>query len=342
VFSGLGVAPVDGEPVQHILSVLVEGEANEEGYAPRVNFNINEDTVRLFDAIPEVGTTVTGFYNALMPMTMIYPPNHNAVVFAVQGTGGIMVDRFDEQFLSSDGSMFIHISDNVTITLQDGTAFEGSHNDLIGRALVIEYGHMMYSFPAQATPARIIVLFERAVHPIHYFTEEELAMLDGDGFIQPDSSWQGGLLLTEEDLDIFWSNMIDPETVQVFVNGEPVNMPTPFVNREAGAVMVPVAYIAEALGYPVIGEGEELIIGRGSIITVGVDSYHYNRMASVALGAAPELHDGVVFVPLHFFGNVFPYGAFIQDGDIFVQSEMFEADGGIEIAPADPLDSTDE
>jgi len=65
-------------------------------------------------------------------------------------------------------------------------------------------------------------------------------------------------------------------------------------------------------------------------------------MASVELGAAPELHDGVVFVPLHFFGSVFPYGAFIQDGDIFVQSDLFEADGGIEIASADPLDSTDE
>ena len=53
-----------------------------------------------------------------------------------------------------------------------------------------------------------------------------------------------------------------------------------------------------------------------------MDSYHYNRMAPVSLGAAPELVDGVVFVPLHFFGNVFPDGAQIADGNILINSEL--------------------
>jgi hypothetical protein len=134
-----------------------------------------------------------------------------------------------------------------------------------------------------------------------------------------DTSWQGGLQLTQEDLDIMWDNML-AEDVQVFVNGEVLeDIPAPFVNREAGFVMVPVAYIAEALGYDTYKlSDDELMVGR-SMITIGVDSYHYNRMAPVELWAAPELHDDVFFVPLHFFGHVFPYAGYISDGHVFVR-----------------------
>lgn len=126
------------------------------------------------------------------------------------------------------------------------------------------------------------------------------------------------LQLTQEDLDILWDNMLDPETVQIFVEGEAIDAPTPFVNREAGFVMVPVIPIAEALGYNVLVEGDEIMIGRVTILTIGKDHYYYGRAMATQLGAAPELHDDVVFVPLHFFGHVLPIQAYMVDGNISV------------------------
>lgn len=150
-----------------------------------------------------------------------------------------------------------------------------------------------------------------------YLTQMDLGG-DPNGYVEIDD-WTGGLLLTQEDLDIMWDNMLVPD-VQVIVDGESIDAPAPYVNREAGTVMVPVTYIAEALGYSVVVEDDEIIIGRGSIITVGVNNYHYNRMAPVELLAAPEIHDGTVFVPLDFFGQVFPAFGFIEYGNVVIRS----------------------
>lgn len=141
--------------------------------------------------------------------------------------------------------------------------------------------------------------------------------IDGDAYITPEHPT---LQLTQEDLDIMWDNMLNPETVQIFINGEAIDAPTPFINREAGFVMVPVAAVAEALSYDVFGEGDEIMIGRGTSFTIGEDYYFYGRMAGIPLGTAPELHDNVVFVPLHFFGTIFPDEAYMADGDIFINN----------------------
>ena len=137
--------------------------------------------------------------------------------------------------------------------------------------------------------------YVEAVHPIHILTPEELEQLH--------------------------ASMFDPETVQVIIDGNAVSMPTPFVNRETGLVMLPVAYVAEALGYTVVHEGEDVVIGPGITFTVGVDSYAFARMAPVELGGAPELLDGVLFVPWNFFGEVLPgIAAYIADGNIIINS----------------------
>ena len=317
IMSALGPPPVDGQPVWHGLSVLVEGEVDADGYAPRVNFSLTEDTVRLLGGDDlwgniEIGMTVTGFYDATLPVPLIYPPHFNAVAFA-RGNAGVRVDRFDENFLSSDGSLFIHIGEDTEIVFQDGTAFEGERDDLVGRALVVLYDIVLDSFPQQTSPVKVIVLFERAEHPA-----------------MPDISWEGGFQLSQEDIDAMWDGLFDPETVKVIVEGEAVEMPTPFINREAGFIMVPAAYIAEALGYVVTGEGFDTVIGRygepGGIVAFveGLDAYMIGRIETISLGAAPEVVDGVLFVPLHFFGMVLPEAGFVMDGNIFIEKMIIE------------------
>ena len=143
------------------------------------------------------------------------------------------------------------------------------------------------------------------------------------------------LTLSPEEVEMILSGTFDPETVQVIVNDEVVPMPKPLLNIEAGTVMLPVSYIAEALGYTVYGEGYDLVIGPGITFIIGEDRYHFGRMAPVELGAAPELHDGVIFVPWNFFGAVLPNtAAYAMDGNIYVRGGDFideTSDGAIEI-----------
>ena len=139
--------------------------------------------------------------------------------------------------------------------------------------------------------------------------------------------------LTEEELSALWDSMFDPETVQIIVDGEAIEAPAPFVNRETGLPMLPVTYIAQALGYPVYIDDQDPVIvtiGRGITFTVGIDSYNYMRMAPIQLHAPPEMHEGVVFVPKHFFGEVMPVAAYIMDGNIFISSDQVIG-GSIEI-----------
>jgi hypothetical protein len=326
---------------------MIENGEFEEMYVETVNFVVDQGTLLLPDVELELGMPITGFYESNLPVILIYPPQHHARVLvnwlalsdSFSDVGSYVVDRFDADLKAfyHPLQLVINVDEDdapeTEIIFEDGLPFEGDLSELENRALVVLSGPLptpVYDADDDAdqvvnvVPHKIIILFERAVPPILFLTEEELAMIENGEFIQPDDSWHGGLLLTQEDLDIMWDNMLDPETVQVIVNGEAVEMPTPFINREAGFVMVPVAYIAEALGYPVVGEGEELMIGLGTTFTIGVDSYFIARMAPIELGAAPEMHDGVIFVPLHFFGQVFPDGGYVMDGNIFVTSFQVE------------------
>jgi len=304
-----------------------------------VVFNVDHHTFLLAEDRLEIGAEVVGFYDGFLPVMLIYPPHYHARVLAP-----VYSDEFrysvdvnfithvqegpymGEVSLTMGGSgrqivlYIIQDGDNTEVVLQDGTPFEGGLTYLENRSVVFVRND-------ENDSNKIVVLFERAVHPIHYLTEEELAMIeageDGEGWhdgqgIGFDDSWSGGLQLTQEDLDIMWDNMLAPDA-QIIVNGTALeSAPAPFVNREVGAVMLPVAAVSEALGYNVVGEGAEVVIGPGIIFRVGVDDYFFARMAPVQLGAAPELHDGVLFVPMQFFYNVMPGVAYINYGHVIV------------------------
>ncbi|MCL2285331.1 MAG: copper amine oxidase N-terminal domain-containing protein [Firmicutes bacterium] len=126
----------------------------------------------------------------------------------------------------------------------------------------------------------------------------------------------GPALLSPEDLDMLWSGTFDPETVQIIIHDEAIDAPTPFIDSQAGTVMLPLVAIAEALGYTVADEGEEVIIGPGTIVTAGVNSYSRGREAARELTSAPIIVDGVMFVPWEFFQEILSYAAMASDGNI--------------------------
>lgn len=77
-----------------------------------------------------------------------------------------------------------------------------------------------------------------------------------------------------------------------------------------GKLMVPLRELAEGqLGLKVVwnGENKSVEVGDGpqhTIVYIGKDSYYRQRMAPEELGAAPEVKDGVTYVPVEFFTEI--------------------------------------
>jgi len=286
-----------------------------------------------------VGNEITGFFENLPFMPMIYPPQHNAVAVIEPHTATL--DRFqptdifgDNNFINSANDLVLVLDDisEIEIIFQDGTPFEGELYELADRKLVAYHTFVAMSFPGQTVPQKIVILFERAIHPVHEFSPEELEELEmGVLGLFDGSSSNMMAQLSPEELYAFWSSLIDPETVQIIVDDVVIDAPTPFVNLQTGSIMLPVATIAEAMGINVVGEGADVVIGAGITFTVGVDSYFIGRMAPITLGTAPELVEGVLFVPDSFFKVILPGDVLLVDGDVWVRSSVdYEFGGDVE------------
>lgn len=120
-----------------------------------VNFIVNPGTYVVDSELIVPGDMITGFYNALAPTPMIYPPQYRALVLAINKPGQtIKVDFFDQQLVSRDGMLQLHLGPDVVTQLENGQYFMG---DPANRYLIVIYGASTRSIPAQTTPERIIV-----------------------------------------------------------------------------------------------------------------------------------------------------------------------------------------
>lgn len=271
----------DGKPVEGKFYVLVE---NDEG--GEMNFIVSEDTVRVQDGKLIAGEKLTGWYDATRPAIMIYPPQQPAVAIVLgELTDGksVHVDRFDNDLLSYDSQLKLNMSDDVEIVLANGDAFDG---DLADRKLIVIYGPVTMSIPAQTTPIKIIVLYED---------------------------------ITAEPLPIDHAMFLG-ENPEYVVDGEKIDAPAPHINDD-NVLMVPLKDIAEALGYEVTydEEAKTMRLGNATTVTVGENSYIVGRMAPIELNAAPELVDGELYVPLNYFTTVLGMNnAYVLEGQIVI------------------------
>ena len=274
----------------------------------QTRFLVDVQSALLIDGELAEGMDLVGWFDSTMPAPMIWPPQHRAVVLMEESPYNVFLTRFYENdgvLVSGDGIHSLDITDETGIILADGNPFEG---ELDGRKLLVEF----YEEGRVLSPARITVLFEVAVHPIHYFSDEELAEIGEIGISS------GPALLSPEDIEAMWSSMFDPETVQIIVKDEVLDAPKPFTCSTAGTIFLPVVAIAEALGYTVTDDGSEVIIAPGSIVTEGVNSYFRGREAARELTAAPVRHDGALFVPWEFFHEILSGAAYVVDGNVHV------------------------
>lgn len=122
----------------------------------------------------KVGDKFNGFYDATLPVIMIYPTQYTAVAFTVNfpDTKNIKVDVFNDDLTSSDNQLKLNVSDKTEVELKNGEVYTGG---LKGKTLAVIYTFTTRSIPAQTTPEKIIVLDdsteqEEVVNPISFIT----------------------------------------------------------------------------------------------------------------------------------------------------------------------------
>lgn len=121
-----------------------------------VNFVLSPATYVVDFETLSVGTRCTFWYSMDAPMPLIYPPQYNAVVAAVQKNGRMInVGYYDTSFVNEDQTLQLNLDKNVEVRTTNNQYFQGSpanHN------LVVTYDNSTRSIPAQTTPLRIVVL----------------------------------------------------------------------------------------------------------------------------------------------------------------------------------------
>ncbi|PGS03566.1 hypothetical protein [Bacillus pseudomycoides] len=131
----------------------------DNGYGTLTNFVVKPNTYFIDYAAVVVGDKVTGFYDANVPVPLIFPPQFQAIVIAKYiPYQNVKVDNFNEQLESSDGKLKLNISPSTQILLTNGQFFTGN---LTNRNLIVIYGLTTMSIPAQTTPYKIIVLCQK-------------------------------------------------------------------------------------------------------------------------------------------------------------------------------------
>jgi len=131
---------------------------------------ISGDTVFPFADSFDVGDVVRGWYVTSAPMIMIWPPQYNIAVLAVDipDDVNIKVDRFYAwgedgmgQMISQDEMLVFTADDDTEIVLADGIEF--TDGELQGRRIVVIYGMSTRSIPEITVAQKLIVLFENIV-----------------------------------------------------------------------------------------------------------------------------------------------------------------------------------
>lgn len=122
-------------------------------------FTVSDETYRTNEEKIEIGSIVTGYYDAKLMTIMLYPMQYIAeVIDVVKADYNVKVDYFDRKLVSSDGKLKIHIDSNIPVINEDGTVYKGRP---IKKNLVVIYGNSTKSIPAQTHPIKIVVLSDK-------------------------------------------------------------------------------------------------------------------------------------------------------------------------------------
>jgi len=286
-----------------------------EGEYGYFDFVIDNNTFIMGEA-PEVGDTIMGFYDTSLPVPMIYPPQHTAVVLVNhdEDLPRVIVDRFNDEWISSGNQFRLNINEDTEIVFPGGDVFEGDKEELIGRKLVVEFTISHRDIPETIpNPQRITVLYERAVHPTididwdydGYDNGYGISAFDND--LWQDFEWQGHDLT--EDID--WSEYDIIITINGLSQGVP-NARYATMGESELPNYVPLRAITEMLGFTPEWNAErrEITVGspRGEItLRIGSPYYSIEYVSFTYTLDPPVIINNMTYVPVLFFREVFGF-----------------------------------
>lgn len=120
-----------------------------------VNFIAGPDTYFVNHETVQVGDWITGYYDGDVPVILIYPPQYQALIIVIESPYyQVKVDYFDENLVSSDGTIKIDLASDTPILLTNSQTFTQRP---ARKNLIVSYGPATNSIPAQTTPYEIVV-----------------------------------------------------------------------------------------------------------------------------------------------------------------------------------------
>lgn len=120
------------------------------------NFIVSADTYVPGQTRLRPGMPVTAFYDAALPVPLIFPPRYQAVVIARRNPGEtIFAGFFDENLTAENDALRLNLARSTEIITSNGQAFN-CHPE--NQMLIVYYSETTRSIPPQTTPRRIIVM----------------------------------------------------------------------------------------------------------------------------------------------------------------------------------------
>ena len=120
-----------------------------------VTFTVSKDTYIPNNLQLRRGMRASAFYDADLPVPLIFPPRYQAEAVAVLARNETAVlQYFDENLLAADGSLKLTPGPTTTITSANGQRFTCSPGKNL---LLVFYSITTRSLPPQTTPHRFLV-----------------------------------------------------------------------------------------------------------------------------------------------------------------------------------------
>lgn len=120
-----------------------------------IHFMVDAQTFVIDGRQLRTGMRVTAFYDANLPVPLIFPPQYRAQMITVLGRNEqVMLSHFNRNLVSADRSLQLNIADRTVVQAANGQRFACS---LGNQDLLVYYTVTTRSIPAQTTPDRVIV-----------------------------------------------------------------------------------------------------------------------------------------------------------------------------------------
>lgn len=120
------------------------------------NFIIHPGTYVIEEIRLRPGMNVTAFYDANLPIPLIFPPQYQTVFIGRRNPAEtIYAGNFDESLLSLDGTLQLNLGRSTNIVTSNGQPYNCSPG---GQLLIVYYTTTTRSVPPQTTPRKVIVI----------------------------------------------------------------------------------------------------------------------------------------------------------------------------------------